>query len=75
VNDLMAIRGIGPKRLEKMKMYLTVGKPKSANPAVAAKCSGCSTQKIACACKIRGGPENSIDSNFSRVAAAATEEP
>src|SRR5450432_2734781 len=33
VNDLMAIRGIGPKLLEKMKMYLTVGKPKSANPA------------------------------------------
>src|ERR1700682_5637382 len=33
VNDLMAIRGIGPKRLEKMKMYLTVGKPRSANAA------------------------------------------
>jgi competence ComEA-like helix-hairpin-helix protein len=27
VNDLMAIRGIGPKRLEKMRKYLTVGKP------------------------------------------------
>ena len=26
VNDLMAIRGIGPKRLEKMRKYLTVGK-------------------------------------------------
>jgi competence protein ComEA len=25
VNDLQAIRGIGPKRLEKMKKYLTVG--------------------------------------------------
>ena len=25
VNDLMAIRGIGPKRLEKMRKYLTVG--------------------------------------------------
>jgi len=45
VNDLMAIRGIGPKRLEKMRMYLTVGKPKSANAAAAAKCSGCSTEK------------------------------
>jgi competence protein ComEA len=31
VNDLMAIRGIGPKRLEKMRKYLTVGK--SASPA------------------------------------------
>ena len=27
VNGLMAIRGIGPKRLEKMRKYLTVGKP------------------------------------------------
>jgi competence ComEA-like helix-hairpin-helix protein len=45
VDDLMAIRGIGPKRLEKMRMYLTVGKPKSTNPEVAAKCSGCSKQK------------------------------
>jgi hypothetical protein len=44
-NDLMAIRGIGPKRLEKMRMYLPVGKPRSASPAMAAKCSGCSTQK------------------------------
>jgi comEA protein len=45
VNDLMAIRGIGPKRLEKMRMYLTVGKAKSPNPAVPANCSGCSTGK------------------------------
>jgi competence protein ComEA len=30
VNDLMAIRGIGPKRLEKMRKYLTVGKPPTA---------------------------------------------
>jgi competence ComEA-like helix-hairpin-helix protein len=27
VNDLEAIRGIGPKRLEKMRKYLTVGAP------------------------------------------------
>jgi competence protein ComEA len=27
VNDLLAIRGIGKKRLEKMRKYLTVGKP------------------------------------------------
>jgi competence ComEA-like helix-hairpin-helix protein len=26
VNDLLAIKGIGPKRLEKMREYLTVGK-------------------------------------------------
>jgi len=27
VDDLLAIRGLGPKRLEKMRKYLTVGKP------------------------------------------------
>jgi competence ComEA-like helix-hairpin-helix protein len=35
VNDLMAIRGIGPKRLEKMRKYLTVGKPAPAAPNTA----------------------------------------
>lgn len=30
VDDLSAIRGIGPKRLEKMRKYLTVGKATSA---------------------------------------------
>jgi comEA protein len=30
VDDLSAIRGIGPKRLEKMRKYLTVGKAASA---------------------------------------------
>jgi len=29
VDDLRAVRGIGPKRLEKMRKYLTVGKPSS----------------------------------------------
>lgn len=36
VDDLKAIKGIGPKRLEKMRKYLTVGKvvpPKTAPPA------------------------------------------
>ncbi len=37
VDDLSAIRGIGPKRLEKMRKYLTVGKAaaaaKPANPS------------------------------------------
>jgi len=27
VDDLLAIRGLGAKRLEKMRRYLTVGKP------------------------------------------------
>ena len=33
VDDLQAIQGIGPKRLEKMRMYLTVGKPSPSNKA------------------------------------------
>jgi comEA protein len=38
VDDLSAIRGIGPKRLEKMRKYLTVGKAASATkPANAPK--------------------------------------
>jgi hypothetical protein len=48
VDDLLAIRGIGPKRLEKMRKYLVAGKspgtaPKTpaANSAVPTKCPGC----------------------------------
>jgi competence ComEA-like helix-hairpin-helix protein len=36
VDDLLAIRGLGPKRLEKMRKYLTVGKtaaPRTPPPA------------------------------------------
>ena len=34
VDDLRAVRGIGPKRLEKMRKYLTVGKaPSQSKPA------------------------------------------
>jgi DNA uptake protein ComE-like DNA-binding protein len=35
VDDLLAIRGLGPKRLDKMRKYLTVGKPTTkAQPTV-----------------------------------------
>jgi competence protein ComEA len=37
VDDLLSIRGIGPKRLEKMRKYLTVGKPAQQPPATAPK--------------------------------------
>jgi competence ComEA-like helix-hairpin-helix protein len=33
VDDLLAIRGLGPKRLEKMRKYLTVGKSTSSKAA------------------------------------------
>jgi competence ComEA-like helix-hairpin-helix protein len=47
VNDLMAIRGLGPKRLEKMGKYITVGKPavSAPNTAQPASCSGCAKPK------------------------------
>lgn len=32
VDDLLAIRGLGPKRLEKMRRYLVVGKTPKAQP-------------------------------------------
>jgi competence protein ComEA len=32
VDDLLAIKGIGPKRLDKMRKYLTVGKPSANKP-------------------------------------------
>jgi Helix-hairpin-helix motif len=48
VDDLLALRGIGPKRLEKMRKYLTVGKyaagsskKPTANSALPAKCPDC----------------------------------
>jgi comEA protein len=37
VDDLLAIRGLGHKRLEKMRKYLTVGKSNAAKPAPAAQ--------------------------------------
>lgn len=46
VDDLSAIRGIGPKRLEKMRKYLTVGKSAPPRPAVPdAKCPHCTKEK------------------------------
>lgn len=37
VNDLLAVRGIGPKRLEKMRKYLVIGKAPVAKPAATPK--------------------------------------
>ena len=33
VDDLLAVRGLGPKRLEKMRKYLTVGKTANSKPS------------------------------------------
>jgi len=45
VDDLRAIKGIGPKRMEKMRKYVTVGKP--APPKKAANSGARSTLKSA----------------------------
>ena len=45
VNDLMAIRGIGPKRLEKMRKYLTINRPATKKSVQPASCTGCSKEK------------------------------
>jgi len=37
VDDLLAVRGIGPKRLEKMRKYLVVGKAPATKSAAAPK--------------------------------------
>ena len=34
VDDLLAIRGLGAKRLERMRKYLTVGKPTASKPTM-----------------------------------------
>jgi competence ComEA-like helix-hairpin-helix protein len=45
VDDLLAIRGLGPKRLDKMRKYLTVGKAGAQRAAPAKACSGCAKPK------------------------------
>src|SRR6202047_970518 len=51
VDDLLAIRGIGKKRLDKMRKYLTVSKPASLGKPAA--CPGCSKPS---ALQSRGAP-------------------
>ncbi len=40
VDDLLAIKGIGPKRLEKMRKYLTVGKTEQSKKALTHRAGG-----------------------------------
>jgi competence protein ComEA len=62
VDDLTAIRGIGPKRLEKMRKYLTVGKAASqSKPASANKPA--TPLKPAPAPKASTAPEDPPDSS------------
>ena len=46
VNDLLAIRGLGPKRLDKMRKYLVVGRtPAAKTGSPSAACKGCGKLK------------------------------
>jgi competence ComEA-like helix-hairpin-helix protein len=54
VDDLLAIKGIGKKRLDKMRKYLTVSKPASLGKPAA--CPGCSKPSVL---QSRGAPAKS----------------
>jgi len=57
VNDLLAIRGIGRKRLDKMRKYLTLGKPPGATKtAPPAKGKGAGSGKAPPAAPPKNGP-------------------
>jgi Helix-hairpin-helix motif len=75
VNDLMAIRGIGPKRLEKMRKYLTVNRPVTANAAKPSNCSGCAKQKARPPTKSAALPKTQTSAPPSTPPEAETEEP
>jgi hypothetical protein len=47
VDDLLAIRGLDPKCLEKMRKYLTIGKAGVQRATPAKACSGCTKPKAA----------------------------
>ena len=75
VNDLMAIRGIGPKRLDKMRKYLTVNRPVAANAAKPASCPGCRKQKARPPTKSASLPKTQTSAPASTPSEAETEEP
>ena len=80
VDDLLAIRGLGPKRLEKMRKYLVAGKspavtPKgsaSGNSALAAKCPGCERTSAAKSGDVATRPKPATKKAVGEPARAAT---
>jgi competence ComEA-like helix-hairpin-helix protein len=75
VNDLLAIRGIGPQRLEKMRKYLTVARPVAANAAKPASCGGSAKQKARPPTKSAALPRTQTSAPAATQAEAETEEP
>ena len=72
VDDLLAIRGLGRKRLEKMRKYLVVGKTNSKNAVPAAGCSGCAKPKAPSA---KSAAKNSTPPEASRTVEDPEEPP
>jgi competence ComEA-like helix-hairpin-helix protein len=66
VDDLKAVRGLGPKRLEKMRKYLTAGKftPNSAKPPTPGKSTVRAPQPDNCA----GCPKTTPTANRKQTA-------
>jgi competence protein ComEA len=75
INDLLAIRGLGPKRLEKMRKYLAVGKPAAPNTAQPASCSGCAKPKPRAPTKSASTQNTPPPRPSTEQAAPETEEP
>ena len=81
VNDLLAIRGIGPKKLEKMRKYLVAGKSAPKKPATSAVNSpsptGSSAKKPppAASPKISAAPKASTAASASTAAKTSTVKP
>jgi comEA protein len=80
VDDLLAIRGIGKKRLDKMRKYLIAGKPASpGKPAAGNTAQPVAAGKaVACAGCAKTPPwlkENAVSGRSSTNAAAASEKP
>jgi uncharacterized NAD-dependent epimerase/dehydratase family protein len=80
VDDLLAVRGIGRKRLDKMRKYLTVGKPAAVgkpstatNSTRAANCPGCT--KAAPATKAAGNIKPSPKKAEAKHPAEPDDEP
>src|SRR5271156_6860289 len=58
VDDLLAIRGIGKKRLDKMRKYLIAGRPAAASKAVATSKLARSPSAATCLGCAKAAPQN-----------------
>lgn len=75
VDDLLAIRGIGKKRLDKMRKYLTAGKsPASSKSRPSTSCAGCS-KATAAPVRIPAPPDKPSEPSPTPATLGEPEEP